>query len=194
MENSLSLEFTAYTRLKCKGAILPGTAMTEPSSSEMMFEIKGYPHFIFEEAESSRECKCFFLVAKPFPSRNTAMCVLSIQTNAFCYALWWFVLTWMLLLLQAEHVFGAENAECETATTIDGAQDAIRLPPCPGCYFSWTYCIHATHANAKFHEGSSDDVLAGSGRGRRKSVLLHVERVREQSCSRSHEVGRIGRE
>ncbi|KAG2364521.1 hypothetical protein BDR07DRAFT_1450276 [Suillus spraguei] len=36
---------------------------------EVLFEVKGYPHYIDDE----QYARCFFAVAKPYPSRNTAM-------------------------------------------------------------------------------------------------------------------------
>lgn len=118
-------DLLSYARLRCKSeqdvygpnipvipAIPPTTAvgnMSQPQSTkspskEVLFEIKGYPHFIvgptlaqgsngFNVSElqtmaameahagpsngvqsSNREVfKCFFAMAKPYPSRNTAM-------------------------------------------------------------------------------------------------------------------------
>lgn len=34
---------------------------------ELLFELKGYPHFVNDE------CRCFFAVARPYPSRNTSV-------------------------------------------------------------------------------------------------------------------------
>jgi hypothetical protein len=34
-----------------------------------VFEIRGHPHYDPEQ----RECRCFFAMARPYPSRNTAM-------------------------------------------------------------------------------------------------------------------------
>jgi hypothetical protein len=39
---------------------------------EVLFEITGYPHCVPQELGHG-ECKCIFAVAKPYPSRNTAM-------------------------------------------------------------------------------------------------------------------------
>jgi len=59
-----------YARLFCKSDSF--THMSVASSSpdkEVLLEIMGYPHFVLGESA----CKCFFAVAKPYPSRNTAM-------------------------------------------------------------------------------------------------------------------------
>jgi hypothetical protein len=40
-----------------------------PPAKEVLLEIIGYPHFILGESA----CKCFFVVAKPYPNRNAAM-------------------------------------------------------------------------------------------------------------------------
>lgn len=57
----------SYVRLKARSPI---TARNIPQS-EVLFEVKGYPHFI----ENELVARCFFAVAKPYPSRNVAMCV-----------------------------------------------------------------------------------------------------------------------
>lgn len=58
---------------------------TVPTASvlkEVLFEITGYPHFVEPDEEERQrsgammpQCKCIFAVAKPYPSRNTAMFV-----------------------------------------------------------------------------------------------------------------------
>ncbi|KAI0306795.1 hypothetical protein B0F90DRAFT_1622969 [Multifurca ochricompacta] len=64
-------ELHVYARLRCKSdssfthmAITPLTP-----GKEILLEIIGYPHFL----PGQTACKCFFAVAKPYPSRNTAM-------------------------------------------------------------------------------------------------------------------------
>ena len=59
-------ELLSYARLKRK---IPAGS----GSNDVLFELKGYPHFIPQQFEDV--CKCFFLMAKPFPPRNAAMCV-----------------------------------------------------------------------------------------------------------------------
>ncbi|KAI0273452.1 hypothetical protein BC834DRAFT_853891 [Gloeopeniophorella convolvens] len=60
-----------YARLRCKPEIsfsrIPLNPPTPPR--EVLLEVTGYPHFMPGE----NACKCFFAVAKPYPSRNTAM-------------------------------------------------------------------------------------------------------------------------
>ncbi|KAF9227739.1 hypothetical protein BS17DRAFT_402023 [Gyrodon lividus] len=58
-------EMNAYVRLKTRSAF---SGQIVPQS-EVLFEIKGYPHFI----ENELTARCFFAVAKPYPSRNVAM-------------------------------------------------------------------------------------------------------------------------
>jgi hypothetical protein len=40
---------------------------------EVLFEVAAYPHCVAHESDIASECKCIFAVAKPYPSRNTAM-------------------------------------------------------------------------------------------------------------------------
>jgi hypothetical protein len=63
-------ELLCYVRLKCKGHFsVAEDYNTKPK--EVLFEFKGHAHFVEEE----NACKCFFAVAKPYPTRNTAMYV-----------------------------------------------------------------------------------------------------------------------
>lgn len=55
-------EMLSYVRFKCQ------TEYAAPAK-EVLFEVKGYPHYIDDEPRA----RCFFAVAKPYPSRNTAM-------------------------------------------------------------------------------------------------------------------------
>ncbi|EGN95626.1 hypothetical protein SERLA73DRAFT_186737 [Serpula lacrymans var. lacrymans S7.3] len=61
-------ELTCYVRLKCKNH-LPQNSDYRPPPKEVLFELQGYPHYVDDEVD----CRCFFAVAKPYPSRNTAM-------------------------------------------------------------------------------------------------------------------------
>lgn len=63
-------DLLTYARLRCTSESYGGLDYTVPHK-EVLFEIMGYPHFLPGE----EECKCFFAVAKPYPSRNTAMYV-----------------------------------------------------------------------------------------------------------------------
>ncbi|KAF9246368.1 white collar 2 type of transcription factor [Melanogaster broomeanus] len=58
-------EMNSYVRLKTRSAY---SAQGVPQS-EVLFEMKGYPHFI----ENELSARCFFAVAKPYPGRNVAM-------------------------------------------------------------------------------------------------------------------------
>jgi len=59
-----------YARLFCKSDSFTHMVATPPApDKEILLEIMGYPHFVLGESA----CKCFFVVAKPYPSRNTAM-------------------------------------------------------------------------------------------------------------------------
>ncbi|KAI0317568.1 hypothetical protein OF83DRAFT_1058454 [Amylostereum chailletii] len=61
-------EMLVYARLRCKTLAFeyPGAGA---GAKEVLFEIYGYPHFVPGE----QLARCFFAVAKPYPSRNTAM-------------------------------------------------------------------------------------------------------------------------
>ncbi|KAG1743930.1 white collar 2 type of transcription factor [Suillus occidentalis] len=56
------MEMLSYVRFKCQNEY------TSPAK-EVLFEVKGYPHYIDDE----QYARCFFAVAKPYPSRNTAI-------------------------------------------------------------------------------------------------------------------------
>jgi PAS domain-containing protein len=43
---------------------------TPTGHKETLYEINGYPHFL---SEDSRECQCFFAMARPYNSHNTAL-------------------------------------------------------------------------------------------------------------------------
>ena len=68
-ERSLSnrLDLSCYIRLKCK----PSTGASPKlgtGQKELLFELRGHALYL----PNDNECKCFFLSAKPFPSRNMA--------------------------------------------------------------------------------------------------------------------------
>ena len=116
-------ELLSYVRLQCKAendlypnmpmmpsAAVPGTAdytqisaRTRSAPNEVLFEIKGYAHYV-QDSEASPETnsygslscsgsgetptidvgtgevfKCFFAMGRPYPSRNTAMYVLHLE-------------------------------------------------------------------------------------------------------------------
>lgn len=73
-------DLLTYARLRCTSEYYGGSDYTVPHK-EILFEIMGYPHFLPGE----EECKCFFAVAKPYPSRNTAMYVLLPHRSVFSY-------------------------------------------------------------------------------------------------------------
>ncbi|KAG2146884.1 white collar 2 type of transcription factor [Suillus bovinus] len=58
----LRMEMLSYVRFKCQ------SEYAFPAK-EVLFEVKGYPHYI----DGEQYARCFFAVAKPYPSRNTAM-------------------------------------------------------------------------------------------------------------------------
>jgi hypothetical protein len=61
-------ELNCYIRLKSNPSMKPGLS----PSNDVLFEIKGHPHFVTEQGP---DCKCFFATAKPYPSRNIGMYV-----------------------------------------------------------------------------------------------------------------------
>ncbi|KAM5531739.1 hypothetical protein V8D89_014588 [Ganoderma adspersum] len=61
-------DMLAYARLQCKNEFYVSANLTsEPR--EVLFEIRGRPHYLPE----SGDFKCYFAMAQPYPSRNTAM-------------------------------------------------------------------------------------------------------------------------
>lgn len=66
-------DLLTYARLRCAAEFQYYGSSVDYAvpHKEVLFEIMGYPHFM----EGEDECKCFLAVAKPYPSRNTAMYV-----------------------------------------------------------------------------------------------------------------------
>ncbi|KAF8735826.1 hypothetical protein AX14_001402 [Amanita brunnescens Koide BX004] len=58
-----NIELLSYLRFKSNSP----SADELSGFKELLFELKGYPHFVNDE------CRCFFAMAKPYPSRNTSM-------------------------------------------------------------------------------------------------------------------------
>ncbi|KZT69778.1 hypothetical protein DAEQUDRAFT_709504 [Daedalea quercina L-15889] len=58
----------AYARFQCKNEFYMASDYSS-RPREVLFEITGKPHYFLD----SDEFRCFFAVAKPYPSRNTAM-------------------------------------------------------------------------------------------------------------------------
>lgn len=72
-------EMLCYIRLRCKSHFSTVGNYNSPPK-EVLFEFKGHPHFM----DGQNDCKCFFAVAKPYPSRNTAMSVSFCLLFLFC--------------------------------------------------------------------------------------------------------------
>ena len=66
-------DMLAYARLQCKNEFYVSTDYTS-APKEVLFEIRGRPHYL----PSSDDFKCYFAMAQPYPSRNTAMYVHSL--------------------------------------------------------------------------------------------------------------------
>lgn len=87
-----------------------GSDQNKPAPKEILFEINGYAHYVSASSANAMGTRyraseihnlsphdtdggiidddkavfqCFFAVAKPYPSRNTAMCVLSASLTSF---------------------------------------------------------------------------------------------------------------
>ena len=73
-------EMLAYARLQCKNEFYVSATDYSSAPKEVLFEIRGRPHYL----PDSDEFKCYFAMAQPYPSRNTAMCVL-IRSSEPCY-------------------------------------------------------------------------------------------------------------
>ncbi|RDX56426.1 GATA-domain-containing protein [Lentinus brumalis] len=61
-------EMLAYARLQCKNEFNVSRDYTS-APKEVLFEIRGRPHHL----PDTDEFKCYFAMAQPYPSRNTAM-------------------------------------------------------------------------------------------------------------------------
>ncbi|KAI0362473.1 GATA-domain-containing protein [Trametes cingulata] len=61
-------EMLVYARLQCKNEFYVASDYTS-APREVLFEIRGRPHFL----PDTDEFKCYFAMAQPYPSRNTAM-------------------------------------------------------------------------------------------------------------------------
>lgn len=68
----------SYARLRCKAEFEGHQAV---GHKEVLFEIQGYPHFL----DGDNECKCFFAMARPYPSRNTAVYVFQLALVAYSH-------------------------------------------------------------------------------------------------------------
>ncbi|KAI0707790.1 hypothetical protein C8Q76DRAFT_628231 [Earliella scabrosa] len=62
-------EMLAYARLQCKNEFYVSATDYSSAPKEVLFEIRGRPHYL----PDSDEFKCYFAMAQPYPSRNTAM-------------------------------------------------------------------------------------------------------------------------
>ena len=63
-------EMLAYARLQCKNEFYVSRDYTS-APKEVLFEIRGRPHYL----PDTDDFKCYFAMAQPYPSRNTAMYV-----------------------------------------------------------------------------------------------------------------------
>ncbi|KAH9901481.1 hypothetical protein C8Q73DRAFT_743018 [Cubamyces lactineus] len=61
-------EMLVYARLQCKHEFYVASDYTS-APREVLFEIRGRPHYL----PDTDEFKCYFAMAQPYPSRNTAM-------------------------------------------------------------------------------------------------------------------------
>ncbi|KAH9945825.1 uncharacterized protein BXZ73DRAFT_37082 [Epithele typhae] len=61
-------EMLTYARIQCKNEFYVANDFTS-APREILFEIKGRPHHL----PDTGEFKCYFAMAQPYPSRNTAM-------------------------------------------------------------------------------------------------------------------------
>ncbi|KAI0664710.1 hypothetical protein C8Q70DRAFT_7931 [Cubamyces menziesii] len=61
-------EMLVYARLQCKHEFYVANDYTS-APREVLFEIRGRPHYL----PDTNEFKCYFAMAQPYPSRNTAM-------------------------------------------------------------------------------------------------------------------------
>lgn len=74
-------ELITYIRLRCKPASVGRTSIPQDFQAsanapvkEVLFEIEGFPHFVPSASNGGAgDCTCFFMMAKPYPSRNMAM-------------------------------------------------------------------------------------------------------------------------
>ena len=66
-----------YVRIQCKNEFYVASDYTS-APREVLFEIRGRPHFL----PDTDEFRCFFAMAQPYPSRNTAMYVPSSESRS----------------------------------------------------------------------------------------------------------------
>ncbi|KAI0748503.1 hypothetical protein C8Q80DRAFT_1103352 [Daedaleopsis nitida] len=62
-------EMLAYARMQWKNEFYMSTTDFSSAPKEVLFEIKGRPHYL----PDTGEFKCYFAMAQPYPSRNQAM-------------------------------------------------------------------------------------------------------------------------
>ncbi|KAI0807757.1 hypothetical protein C8Q74DRAFT_1213577 [Fomes fomentarius] len=62
-------EMLAYARLQCKNKFYVSTTDYTSAPKEVLFELRGRPHYL----PGTDDFKCYFAMAQPYPSRNTAM-------------------------------------------------------------------------------------------------------------------------
>ncbi len=67
-------EMLAYARLQCKNKFYVSTTDYTSAPKEVLFELRGRPHYL----PGTDDFKCYFAMAQPYPSRNTAMYVLPV--------------------------------------------------------------------------------------------------------------------
>jgi len=63
---------SSYARIWSQSSASTFNSVNGQQTKDTLFEIQGSAHY---NSDSASTCKCFFAVAKPFPSRNTAMFV-----------------------------------------------------------------------------------------------------------------------
>ncbi|EJF66146.1 hypothetical protein BD309DRAFT_971911 [Dichomitus squalens] len=62
-------DMLAYARLQCKNEFYVSATDYTSAPKEVLFELRGRPHYL----PHSDDFKCYFAMAQPYPSRNTAM-------------------------------------------------------------------------------------------------------------------------
>ncbi|KAF8623502.1 hypothetical protein AX15_006285 [Amanita polypyramis BW_CC] len=114
-----NIELLSYLRFKSSSPSADGLS----GFQEFLFEFKGYPHFVNDE------CRCFFAMARPYPSRNTSMLNTFLELKVEHERL-------QQRMAELQSQLPAQSNPSPTATSATGAAYVLptSLPPQPGTY------------------------------------------------------------
>lgn len=150
-------DLQAFARLGCKPDQLgpPALMAAAPQPPAVLFEFLGRPHFIHGETVP----RCIFAVAKPTPSRNTAMLNTFLELkieNARLQA--------RVKTLESQPPTLADGSERTLQSAVDGRD--------PAAYYAALGATGPSHAPSYPHSGHADD--ADGAPHKRRKVESHV--------------------